>query len=203
VKITNYSVSDILGLPSLTEAFPSHQRSLFHNKAIAIRSRFTRTGQSAEPEVFAINFLDPDGVSIPMWCAMHFVGGAHKLLICEFEVDMAPYMGGQTSNLPPSPVNTLDNKSEDAASSFNSKSEPLYLGMETVDVFRGESRCMDVIHLMSRIQEQLSSQTKVQLLLDVIVGIIQELTGSHRCMVYRFDEEYNGEGMSRSIQTTA
>lgn len=125
---------------------------------------------------------------------MHFVGGAHKLLICEFERDEAYFIGSQSSSLPPAPVNTLENKYQDATSSFSSQSEPL--GSETTDVFRGQSGCMDVIHLMSRIQEQLSLQTDLQKLLDVIVGITKELTGSHRCMVYRFDEEYNGEGMS-------
>jgi light-regulated signal transduction histidine kinase (bacteriophytochrome) len=194
MKICGYSVSDILSLPTLLQVLPRKERSAFHRKALAVRSRFQRTHVSAEPEVFATNLRDPEGILLPMWCAMHFVGGKHKLLVCEFEPDMSPDMGPPSSDLPSSPVNTLQNQHLDATC-FLSASEPLNFGPETTDIFRGESKTMDAIHIMSRIQEQLSSAAEVQRLLDVIVGITKELTGSHRCMVYRYDSDWHGQSM--------
>lgn len=153
-----------------------------------------RTLKSAEPEVFLVDILDSNGSARPVWCAMHYVGGAHNLLICEFELQGCSDVSAYTAKLPEAPSNLLGSDPDTSAASFERKSLPLDLNAGPISVFEGQGHTMENLHLMSRLQQQLSSQTNVQDLFDVLVGLTQELTGYHRVMVYRFDPEFNGEG---------
>jgi light-regulated signal transduction histidine kinase (bacteriophytochrome) len=47
---------------------------------------------------------------------------------------------------------------------------------------------MDLFQIQSEIQTQLSKATDLKVLLDIMVGLVYDLTGFHRVMVYRFDE---------------
>lgn len=51
---------------------------------------------------------------------------------------------------------------------------------------------MEVSKIISQVQEQLAAQTTLQDLLDVLVGLVQDLTGFHRTMAYQFDQSWNG-----------
>lgn len=194
-KLCHYPPAQLLGLDIL-QLFPSDQRAVFHAKALEVKLQFLYTRKTAEPEVFPVDVLDPKDRPMPMWCAMHFVGPPHNLLLCEFEPECTANIREHINDLPPEPVNTLDRPCIDVTSSSESKSEPLNLNSDVGSIFRGENRSMDTIRIMTRIQQQLCAQTEVQALLDVIVGLIKELTGYHRIVAYRFDEEFNGEGMS-------
>lgn len=200
-SLCRYPPHQLLGLDLLQIIAPS-QRTTFQIKAIEVKLRFLHTHASSEPEVLPLDLLDPLGRPRSMWCALHFVGPPHNLLICEFEPGWTANMHQHISDLPPEPVNTLDRQAPDPCDSFESKSEPLNLSSDASSAFRGEGFTMDAIHIMSRIQQQLSAQTKVQALLDVIIGLIKELTGYHRIMAYRFDEDFNGEGKAISFTDT-
>ena len=62
---------------------------------------------------------------------------------------------------------------------------------------------LQLLKVISQIQHQLSSQTDIQGLADMIVGLMRDLTGYHRCMVYRFDEGYNGEVLAELLDPRA
>lgn len=51
---------------------------------------------------------------------------------------------------------------------------------------------MDLFQILSEIQIQLETTTELSELLDKIVGLVYELTGFHRVMVYQFDENAAG-----------
>lgn len=51
---------------------------------------------------------------------------------------------------------------------------------------------MEVFNIMSQVQEQLSVAPNLEQFLKVLVGVVKELTGFHRCMVYQFDSQSNG-----------
>ncbi|KAF2467268.1 phytochrome-like protein [Lindgomyces ingoldianus] len=202
--ICKYTPGEIFGLDNFLFVFPAHQRLIFQSYARSVINSFKNTSQSAEPKVFSISFMDPGGYIVPAWCAMHFVGGQHNLLICEFELEESCCIN-QTleDDLPSTPYNTLGSDPGEATSSFLKKSEPLNITVHTIDMFQGEGRTMEVVSVMSHIQQQLSSKNDIQDLLDTIVGLIQELTGYHRCMVYRFDENYNGRVVSELLNPQA
>jgi light-regulated signal transduction histidine kinase (bacteriophytochrome) len=51
---------------------------------------------------------------------------------------------------------------------------------------------MDIFNAITQAQQQLAGAKSVQQVLDVVVGIVAELTGFHRVMLYRFDSQQNG-----------
>ncbi len=52
---------------------------------------------------------------------------------------------------------------------------------------------LDMFGILSQANEQLSAQTDLQSFLKVTVGIIREITGFSRVMVYQFDHMWNGQ----------
>ena len=50
---------------------------------------------------------------------------------------------------------------------------------------------MDVFALMSQVNEQFGNAPDLTTLLNVVVGIVKELTRFHRVLVYQFDEAWN------------
>jgi len=202
--ICKYSPRFILQLDNFLRVFPAHQRGIFQSHARSVIALFKKTLESAEPKVFNISFMDPSGWIIPAWCAMHFLGGDHNLLICEFELEAnmetSPDLG---DDLVSTPFNSLASDPMDAAASFISMSEPLNIAEERINLFQGEGRTMEVVNIMSQIQQQLSGSTTIPELLDAIVGVVQELTDFHRCMIYQFDEEYNGEVVAELVDPKA
>ena len=57
---------------------------------------------------------------------------------------------------------------------------------------KGEAAAMEVFNLMSQIQEQLANANNLETFLKVLVGVVKELTGFHRAMIYQFDQAWNG-----------
>jgi light-regulated signal transduction histidine kinase (bacteriophytochrome) len=50
---------------------------------------------------------------------------------------------------------------------------------------------------------QLASANNFQDFLKVVVGIVKELTGFHRVMIYQFDEDWNGQVVSELVDSRA
>jgi light-regulated signal transduction histidine kinase (bacteriophytochrome) len=193
--ICKYSPRVILQQDNFIRVFPTHQRHVFESQAKSVIALFKQTSKSAEPKIFNISFMDPSGCIIPAWCAMHFLGGGHNLLVCEFELEAHSEISpGTPDDVATTPFNSLASDPFDTAAtaSFISMSEPLHVGGPRSDLFQGQGRTIEVVNVMSQIQQQLSATQTTQGLLDAIVGVISELTEFHRCMVYQFDEAYNG-----------
>lgn len=191
--ICKYSPRFLLQLENFLHIFPVNQRLLFESHARSIIATYKKTSKSAEPKVFGISFVNPEDQIVPFWCAMHFLGGDYNLLMCEFELEMGPDIDHVLLEGPASmPYNSLDSDPLDAAVSFFSPLEPLDIAGDTIDSLQGEGKTMEVVSVMSQIQEQLSRSANVQELLDAIVAITRQLTNFDRAMVYQFDEDYNG-----------
>lgn len=58
--------------------------------------------------------------------------------------------------------------------------------------FAGSVGMMDVFAVMSQINEQFGNAPDLQSFLNVVVGVVKELTQFHRVLVYQFDEAWNG-----------
>lgn len=50
---------------------------------------------------------------------------------------------------------------------------------------------MDVFALMSQVNEQFGNAPDLATFLNVVVGVVKELTRFHRVLVYQFDEDWN------------
>jgi len=56
---------------------------------------------------------------------------------------------------------------------------------------------------MSQVQEQLAAAPSLEKFLKVLVGVIKELTGFHRVMIYQFDSSFNGRVVTELVDPRA
>jgi len=59
------------------------------------------------------------------------------------------------------------------------------------DDFSGNVGMMDVFALMSQVNDQFGNAPDLETFLNVVVGVVKELTRFHRVLVYQFDEVWN------------
>jgi hypothetical protein len=64
----------------------------------------------------------------------------------------------------------------------------------------GGSGTLDVFAVLAQVNEQLSSASDLQTFLDVVVGIIKDLTQFHRVLIHQFDEAANGQASSGPLK---
>jgi light-regulated signal transduction histidine kinase (bacteriophytochrome) len=57
----------------------------------------------------------------------------------------------------------------------------------------------DVFTIMGEMNEQLSATDNLETFLNVVVGVIKDLTQFHHVMVYQFDEAWNGEVVAELV----
>jgi light-regulated signal transduction histidine kinase (bacteriophytochrome) len=191
--ICKYSPRSLLQLEDFVRIFPVHQRLAFERQARSVISLYAKKSESSEPKVFSISFTDPEGHIFPCWCAMHFLGGDHNLLICEFELEDSPDISEAfLDDSACAPYNSLNSDPRDAAASFVSHFELPDLDRDQIEELEEDGNSTGLVNLMSKIQEQLSLSTSIQDLLDAIVAVTRQLTNFDRAMVYQFDEDHNG-----------
>lgn len=56
---------------------------------------------------------------------------------------------------------------------------------------------------MSQIQEQLAAAPTLEMFLKVLVGVVKELSGFHRVMIYQFDTTFNGRVVTELVDPRA
>jgi hypothetical protein len=136
------------------------------------------------PDILSMSLL---GTSVSLFCAMH-INTEQDLIICELELeqDLFNPRHSPDSGLPERPLDILGQSvgSVELEASTVSKSGPLH----AVNVARRTERDLtgiDLFRILSEIQKKLSNVNTLPVLLEVIVGLVYELTSFHRCMVYQ------------------
>jgi hypothetical protein len=149
-------------------------------------------------DCFNMNLISTSSSPVHLWCAIHISQGTKDLIICEFETYTTPifHLNGLHSpgGHPKVPTHTIANEvsPEERLKSVTSKSQPL----RVLELARRRQNSvlgsMEVFNAMTQVQQQLAAATTVQNVLDTTVGLVSELTGFHRVMLYRFDAQKNG-----------
>ncbi|KAK1999428.1 hsp90-like protein [Colletotrichum falcatum] len=157
------------------------------------------------PEVFSISVRPPKKKSVKLWCAIHINPAHPDLIICEFEVDddrRFPLRPPDEST-PMAPEDTLQSNptAEELAESTAILSKPLRV-LRSARKRRGDAGAMQVFDIMSQVQEQLARASNLDGFLKILVGIVKELTGFHRVMIYQFDSSFNGKVVTELVDTT-
>ncbi|CZR59465.1 related to phytochrome [Phialocephala subalpina] len=210
VRIASENTGSVLGLEPeslfnlecFTDALRSSDRAEFVVRAKALRTNVLRTN----PNIFPISLISPQGEDVSLFCAMHLTDTADTI-ICEFEIEGTIFGPDHPPDdgLPNVPVQVVDHQAPSEAArhlSSTSQSQPLH----TVDLARKTTRLvgsMDLFHILSEMQVQMSTATTLSELLDIIVGMVYELTGFHRVMIYQFDEQAAGCVQSEIIDPRA
>lgn len=159
------------------------------------------------PEVFTMAIRSPTSRrSQKLWCAMHINESHRDLIICEFELEDDPINpliphGEGTPDLPEDTLSSNPTEQELADSTVN-MSKPLRV-LRTARKRKGEAAAMEVFNIMSQVQEQLASAPNLDSFLKILVGVVKELTGFHRVMVYQFDQSWNGRVVTELVDPRA
>lgn len=155
------------------------------------------------PEVFSLS-IKPRGQPKPvkLWCAIHMPPGDPETIICEFEMDddeMYP-LRPPDEETPDFPEDTLHSNptTEELTESTEIISRPLRV-LRRARKRRGEAGAMQVFDIMSQVQEQLANAPNLERFLKILIGIVKELTGFHRVMIYQFDSYFNGKVVSELV----
>jgi hypothetical protein len=153
--------------------------------------------QETRLDVFQIVLTFPYEPDLRLWCALHPAPNSNGLVICEFEEYSDAFFRkevGADKILPVKPIGFMDFdvSPEEFRKSTTRASKPLGVLEIAQQVNNKEFSSLDLFNALTQAQQQISASTSLQPLLEILVGIISELTGFHRVMAYRFDAQKNG-----------
>ncbi|KAI9736558.1 MAG: hypothetical protein M1818_006069 [Claussenomyces sp. TS43310] len=204
--IIGYTPDELFKLESFTDILSEEQSENLLDHIDYIRDDDADPGATG-PEVFTISIkLPAKSRSTKLWCAMHVNPSNTDSLICEFELDddqvHPPFPPNEDT---PEPAeDTLDSQptQEEFAESTQNMSKPLRV-LRSARKRRGEAAAMEVFNILSQVQEQLASAPNLDQFLKILVGVVKELTGFHRVMIYQFDSTFNGRVVTELVDPRA
>lgn len=204
-KLIGYSPSELFALDSFCDILSEEQMANLLDHLDFIRDAAADPALNG-PEVFTLAVRSPGKRTTKMWCAMHINEKNPDLIICEFELEddqVNPLVHAVDSSSEP-PEDTLQSNpsAEEFAESTTISSKPLRV-LRNARRRRGDAAVMEVFNIMSQVQEQLASAPNLEMFLKVLVGVIKELTGFHRVMIYQFDQAWNGRVVTELVDPRA
>jgi hypothetical protein len=199
--IIGYSPQQLFALSSFLDILTEEQADNLLDHLDFIRDDESDTSVNS-PEVFMITIRPPRKRTQKLWCAMHINDTNKDLIICEFELedDVANPLVPPGDGTPEPPEDTLGSNPtpEEFAESTVNKSKPLRV-LRSVRKKKGEAAAMEVFNVLSQVQEQLANAPNLELFLRVLIGVVKELTGFHRVMIYQFDQAWNGRVVAELV----
>ncbi|QDS71907.1 hypothetical protein FKW77_000358 [Venturia effusa] len=204
-RIIGHTPKQLFDLESFTDIMSEEQADNLLDHIDFIRDEDADVTTNG-PEVFTISIRGTKRRATKMWCAIHINDQNPDLIICEFELedDVENPLVPPDDTTPSFPEDTLssDPTEEELIESTHNISRPLRV-LRSARKRRGEAAAMEVFNIMSQVQEQLASAPTLEKFLKVLVGVIKELTGFHRVMVYQFDQQWNGRVVTELVDPRA
>ncbi|KAG5948338.1 hypothetical protein E4U53_006311 [Claviceps sorghi] len=204
-KIIGYTPHQLFRLQNFLDILTEEQQDNLLDHIDFIRDEDADPATNG-PEVLCLSIRPPkSGKSVKFWCAIHISNAHPDLIICEFELDDDVEFPLRPADelSPDQPHDTLQSNPtlEEIEESTQVLSKPLRI-LRSARKRRGEQGAMQVFDIMSQVQEQLSAAPNLDSFLKVLVGIIKELTGFHRVMIYQFDASFNGKVVTELVDTS-
>ncbi|TPX07069.1 uncharacterized protein E0L32_010964 [Thyridium curvatum] len=200
-RIIGYTPQQLFKLDNFLDIFSDEQADNLLDHIDFIRDEDADPAVNG-PEVFSVTVRPPKSRSNKLWCAMHINAAHPDLVICEFELDDDLDFPLRPSDelTPDIPEDTLQSNPtlEELTESTEILSKPLRV-LRSARKRRGEAGAMQVFDIMSQVQEQLASASNLESFLKILVGIVKELTGFHRVMIYQFDSSFNGKVVTELV----
>ena len=203
--IIGYSPRSLFQLENFADILSEEQREEFFDHLSFI------CGDEADPainspDVFILSLRPPGRRSVKLWCAMHTNDANPDLVICEFElVDdrINPLLPDEAVVADePNLADVNDLTPEQIEESTVSASKPLW-SLPPTHKRNGEATAMEIVNVMAQVQEQMASASDLSHFLKVLVGIVKELAGFHRVMIYQFDHAWNGRVVAELVDSRA
>lgn len=204
-RLIGYTPKQLFALESFTDILSEEQADNLLDHVDFIRDEDADVMTNG-PEVFTMAIRGPQRKNQKFWCAMHINERNPGLIICEFELedDALNPLVPPNDTTPEPPEDTLDSQptEEELNESTQISSKPLRV-LRSARKRKGEAAAMEVFNIMSQVQEQLASAPNLEKFLKILVGVVKELTGFHRVMVYQFDQSWNGRVVTELIDPRA
>ncbi|KIW41436.1 uncharacterized protein PV06_06997 [Exophiala oligosperma] len=205
-KIIGYTPQELFQLTSFLDIFSDEQADNLLDHLDFIRDEGAGDVVANGPDVFMLTIRPPHSRSRKLWCAMHLSESDPGMIICEFEIedDKANPLRPPEEETPDIPEDTLGSKptDEEFIDSTVNISRPLRV-LRSARKKRSEAAAMEVFNIMSQVQEQLATAPTLPIFLKVLIGIVKELTGFHRVMIYQFDQAWNGRVVAELVDPRA
>ena len=204
-KIIGYSPRELFELENFCDILSEEQADNLLDHLEFIRDDEADPATNG-PEVFTLAIRSPTKKLQKLWCAMHINESNPEMIICEFEVEDDPDNPLVPANeaATESPEDTLQSHptEEELAESTVISSRPLRV-LRSARKRKGEEAAMEVFNIMSQVQEQLAGAPNLEKFLKVLCGVVKELTGFHRVMIYQFDQAWNGRVVTELVDPRA
>ncbi|KAL1586465.1 hypothetical protein WHR41_05359 [Cladosporium halotolerans] len=204
-NLLGYTPKQLFALDSFTDILSDEQADNLLDHVDFIRDEDADVVANG-PEVFTISVRSPSRKTHKLWCAMHINDRHPNLVICEFELEddqenpLVP--PGEATPEPAEDTLNSDPTEEEIVESTQNYSKPLRV-LRSARKRKGEAAAMEVFNIMSQVQEQLAAASNLETFLKVLVGVVKELTGFHRVMVYQFDQAWNGRVVTELVDPRA
>ncbi|KAI7139079.1 hypothetical protein KC337_g117 [Hortaea werneckii] len=204
-RLIGYTPKQLFALESFTDILSEEQADNVLDHVDFIRDEDADVKANG-PEVFTMSVRTPQRKSQKMWCAMHINEAHPNLIICEFELEDDPVnpLVPPNDTTPEPAEDTLNSQptEQEYAESTHNASKPLRV-LRSARKRKGEAAAMEVFNIMSQVQEQLAAAPNLEVFLKILVGVIKELTGFHRVMIYQFDQAWNGRVVTELVDPRA
>ena len=204
-RIIGYSPKQLFALENFTDILSEEQTDNLLDHVDFIRDDDVDPATNG-PEVFTLAIRTPSKKTHKLWCAIHSNQNNRDLMICEFELedDQLNPLVPVGEGTPEPPEDTLQSHPtpEEYAESTVNASKPLRV-LRSARKRKGEAAAMEVFNIMSQVQEQLANAANLEAFLKILVGVIKELTGFHRVMIYQFDQAWNGRVVTELVDPRA
>jgi light-regulated signal transduction histidine kinase (bacteriophytochrome)/DNA-binding NarL/FixJ family response regulator len=206
-KIIGYTPQQLFKIDSFLDIFSDEQADNLLDHIDFIREEGAGDVVTSGPDVFLLSIKPPHARTRRLWCAMHLSETDPGLIICEFELEddaTNPLVPPEDRITPEMPEDTLGSEPthEELIDSTVNINKPLRI-LRSARKKRSEAAAMEVFNIMSQVQEQLATAPTLQMFLKVLIGIVKELTGFHRVMVYQFDHAWNGRVVAELVDPRA
>jgi light-regulated signal transduction histidine kinase (bacteriophytochrome) len=205
-KIIGYSPQQLFKLDNFLDIFTEEQADNLLDHLDFIRDDEAADVVQNGPEVFMISVRPPQHRTRKLWCGMHIAPSDKDLVVCEFELedDQANPLVPAEEPHSEAPEDTLGSNptAEEFAESTVNASKPLRV-LRSARKKRGEAAAMEVFNIMSQVQEQMANAPNLQVFLKVLIGVVKELSGFHRVMIYQFDHAWNGRVVAELVDPRA
>lgn len=204
-RILGYTPQQLFSLENFCDILSEEQADNLQDHLEFIKDSETDPAQEG-PEVFTIFVKSPVTTKTrKMWCVMHINSASPGLIICEFELENDqdyPLLPPEEFSTEVPDTMSSNPTSEELAESTQNLSKPLRV-LRSARRKNGDAAAMEVFNIMSQVQEQLAAAPNLEAFLKVLVGVIKELTGFHRVMVYQFDADWNGRVVTELVDPRA
>lgn len=209
-QIFGYSAQQLFALHSFFDIMSESQTTTFTEHLDYVRD----DGHDLDadgPEVFLLPILLSSGETRRFWCAAHVSQENKDIIICEFELEddrLNPLnveddlTGTPLATTPSSevPTNILGIKPTPAQLTASTvSSSQSFRALRYARRRKGEAAAMQIFNTISPIQEQLSLANDSETLLEITAGLVKELVGFHRVLIYQFDSNWNGKVMAELV----